>query len=323
MTILGVDIGKSEFHCALLSEDERLHRNSFPNSFAGFERLSTWLKNRKVERVHACVEASGGFNDELAYYLVEAKHVVSVVNASSIKAFGESRLSRTKTDRADAELIARFCRAMQPEAWRPPTPSQRRLQQLVRRRVSLVEMLTQEENRLEAPGGENVRDSIERTIKFLKLQIKQIEDEIDSHTKGDPALRDQRALLESIPGIGPRVSTTLLGEIPNLSEFKSRKAVAAYAGLCPRERRSGTSVSTSCLSRLGNRAIRRVLYMPAIVSERHNPAFGRWAAQLRLHGKRGKKVIAALMRRLLVLAYGVLKSGKPFDPSRLDAAYGI
>lgn len=118
--------------------------------------------------------------------------IVSIVNPLPIKSFGRSELSRTKTDSADAALIARFCAAMRPEPWHPPSPAQRRLQQLVRRRAALDEMRVQERNRLEAPGADDVKGSIEETIAFLGQQIKQVEDEIKSVIDEDPTLRASR-----------------------------------------------------------------------------------------------------------------------------------
>ena len=154
--VLGIDVGKADFHCALLIE-ERQGSNSFPNSLIGFERLAAWLSNRKVSRVHACLEATGGWSEELAAFLHARSHAVSVVNPSTVKAFGQSELSRTKTDKADAALIARYCSAMKPRLWEPPSPSQQRLQRLGRRRVALVEMRVQEVNRLKGPGIDTVR----------------------------------------------------------------------------------------------------------------------------------------------------------------------
>lgn len=276
-------------------------------------RLRRWLDNRGVERVHACLEATGGWSEELALDLLERGHKVSLVNPLAIKAFGQSELSRTKTDKADAELIARFCAAMRPEPWSPPSPSQRRLQQLARRRMALDDMRTQEKNRLEGPGVSEIADSIETTLAFLDEQIEQIDEQMRELIEGDPSLKGRRDLLESIPGIGERLAVTLLGEIPNIDEFRNGKALAAFVGLCPREFRSGTSVSSSWLSRRGNARVRRILYMPAIAI-RCNPLIRAFAQRLQLAGKRGKQIITAVMRRLLVLAYGVLKSQRPFDP---------
>jgi transposase len=312
--VLGIDVGKADFHCALLI-DGRSRSNSFPNSKAGFDRLAAWLQNRKVEKVHACLESTGGWSEELGTYLHERGHAVSIVNPTAIKGFGQSELSRTKTDKADAALIARYCSAMKPRLWEPPSPSQRRLQRLGRRRVALVEMRVQEDNRLQGPGVEEVRASIEATIAFLNRQIDEIEAEIAGTINQDPTLRAKREILESIPGIGERVATTLLGELPNLTEFRNGKAVAAFVGLCPREFRSGTSVAASWVSKAGNAHVRRVLYMPAIAAMRCNPVLVVFASRLRANGKRTKQIIVAVMRRLLVLAYGVLKSGRPFEPA--------
>ncbi len=310
--VLGIDVSKADFHCALLI-DGRSRSNSFPNSKAGFDRLAAWLQNRKVERVHACLESTGGWSEELGTYLHERGHAVSIVNPTAIKGFGQSELSRTKTDKADAALIARYCSAMKPRLWQPPSPSQRRLQRLGRRRVALVEMRVQEDNRLQGPGVEEVRASIEATIAFLNRQIDEIEAEIAGTINQDPTLRAKREILESIPGIGERVATTLLGELPNMTEFRNGKAVAAFVGLCPREFRSGTSVAASWVSKAGNAHVRRVLYMPAIIAMRCNPVLIVFAGRLRANGKRTKQIIVAVMRRLLVLAYGVLKSGRPFE----------
>ena len=311
-SVLGIDVGKADFHCSLLFEG-RARKNSFSNSKKGFERLAGWLKNCKVEKVHACLEATGGWSEELGIFLAERGHAVSIVNPMAIKGFGQSELSRTKTDKADAALIARYCLAMKPRLWEPPSPSERRLQRLGRRRVALIEMRVQEENRLQGPGVDEVSASIETTIAFLARQISELDAEISDTIDQDPKLRANRALLESIPGIGERVATTLLGELPNLTEFRSGKAVSAFVGLCPRELRSGTSVSASWVSKAGNSYVRRVLYMPALVAMRCNPLLTAFASRMRANGKRPKQIIVAVMRRLLVLAYGVLKSGKPFE----------
>ena len=313
MIVLGIDVGKEYLDCELLSDKRATKKVT--NSIRGFEQIATWLRNRKVAEVHACMEATGGFSEELAFYLHEHGHVVSIVNPMQIRAFGQSELSRTKTDKADAALIARFCQTMHPPAWEPPKPAERRLRQLVRRRRSLVEMRTQEEHRLEAPGTENVRDSILRMMDVLDHQIREIEAQIKATIESDDDLKGKRDLIESISGIGPITSSTILGETPHIENFQSSKALAAFAGVCPHIRQSGTSVSTSRTTKIGNRAIRQVLYMAALTALRRNPVIQAFAARLRQRGKRPKEVIVAAMRKLLVLVYGVLKTGRPFDPN--------
>ena len=217
------------------------------------------------------MEATGGWSEELATDLHAHGHVVSIVNALAIKAFGQSELSRTKTDKADAALIARYCVTMHPAPWEPPSPVQQRLKRLARRRVALDEMRVQESNRLGAPGSGDVRSSIGTVPVFLDRQIDEIDSQIRSLIDDDPTLRGKRELLTSIPGIGEQLAVTILGELPTLSEFRSAKAVAAFTGLCPREFRSGKSVSASWLSKAGNVHLRRMLYMPAVAAIRCNP----------------------------------------------------
>lgn len=313
MIYLGIDVGKANFHCALL-DDGNLHRNSFPNTRKGFSKADAWLRNRRVQQVHAVMEATGGFSEALAMHLSESGHVVSIVNAFAIKSFGQSELSRTKTDKADADLIARFAAAMKPEPWVPPSPAERELRELVRRRDDLVTMCTQEQNRLEAPGSDVTQASIEESIVFLEEQIRDIDHEINKIIKNDPDLRGKRDLLESIPGIGKQTAAALLGELPHLEHIRSAKAVVALAGLCPQQRQSGTSLRSSRLTSFGRRSLRKLFYMPALAALRCNQHIQRFAMRLKARGKAWKQVIVAVMRKLLVPAYGVVKSGRPFNP---------
>jgi transposase len=145
---LGIDIAKLKFNVCLINQGGKLKHKVFPNTATGFEQLTEWLAKQGVQSVHACLEATGTYSEPLAIFLVEAGHRVSLINPAAIKAFAGSRLSRTKNDRVDAELIARFCQAQEPPAWVPPVPEVRELQALVRRLESLVEMRVAEENRL-------------------------------------------------------------------------------------------------------------------------------------------------------------------------------
>src|ERR1700716_1661288 len=132
MDFLGIDVGKSDLHAALL-QGERSSTKSVPNSANGIKQLLTWLKNRKVENVHACLESTGGWSEAAAFALHDAGYLVSIVNPCRIKAFAQSEMLRTKTDAVDAAMIARFCRLHKPEPWVPPSPEVQALQGLVRR----------------------------------------------------------------------------------------------------------------------------------------------------------------------------------------------
>jgi transposase len=314
MIVLGIDIGKSEFACELVDGEKHTHKK-FNNTIHGFEQLSAWLRNRKARKVHACMEATGGWSEELAAYLQDRGHVVSIVNPLQIRAFGQSELSRTKTDKADAALIARYCIAMHPPAWDAPTLQERRLRQLVRRRRALMEMQTQERNRLEAPGMENVSESLHTTIAFLKKEIKLLDQQITETIDGDDDLRGKRDLIESIDGVGPATTATVLAEAPHIDAFPNARAFSAFAGVCPQEHRSGTSVSHSHVTRIGNRPMQQMLYMAGMSARRHNPIIKRFAERLESRGKRPMQIMVAVMHKLVVLIYGAVKTGKPFDPA--------
>ena len=249
-------------------------------------------------------------------FCIEAGHTVSVINPAAIKAFAASRLSRTKTDSVDAELIARFCLAQAPAAWTPLPEEVRELQALVRRLESLIEMRVMEENRLSSGiAVDLVRRSVEELLAYLNEQIKRTEELIRTHINNHPPLKRQSRLLDSIPGIAETTAALLLSEITDITQYRSARQVAAYAGLVPRERQSGSSVrGRTRLSKIGNARLRRALYFPAITALRCSPFFQAWAEGLRARGKSKMSVICAVMRKLVHLAYGVLKSGKEFDP---------
>lgn len=315
MDILGLDVGKRELHAVLLQSD-RTTSKIVANSPTGIAQLKTWLKNRKAAEVHVCLEATGGWSEDVAEALHDAGLTVSLVNPSRIKAFAQSELLRTKTDRVDAAMIARFCRLHVPDPWTPPAPEIRALQGLVRRHRSLIEMRTEEQNRLDAPiVADPVKASITTMLDSIESELRRVDREIAQLFERHPPLRRQRDLLLSIPGIGETTAAKILGEMPNITEFRDVKAVGAFAGLSPQQYESGSIRKRTRLAKTGNADLRQALYWPAISAMRHNPILRQFADRLRERGKPKMTIIAAVMRKLLTLAYGVLKSGRPFDPA--------
>jgi transposase len=314
--ILGIDIAKLKFNACLIQPSGKLKHKVFPNTTTGFEQLLEWLAHQRVECVHACLEATGSYGDSLSLFLYQAGHRVSVINPAAVKAFAQSRLSRTKTDRVDAELIARFCLAQEPPLWTPLPAEVRDLQALVRRLESLIEMRVMEENRLSSGiTVEMVRESVQAHLTYLNQEIKRTEELIRTHIDNHPTLKQQSELLDSIPGIAETTAALLLSEITEIKQYRSARQVAAYAGLVPRERQSGSSLRGRVrLSKIGNARLRRALYFPAITALRCSSFFQTWAEGLQKRGKSKMSVICAVMRKLVHLAYGVLKSEKPFDP---------
>jgi transposase len=311
---LGIDISKDSFHVELSINNKLRHRR-FANRQEGFAELAAWFVKHKAPVVHACLEATGPYSEALALFLHEQGHTVSVVNPAQIKAFGQSELLRNKDDRPDAGLIRRFCEKQQPAAWTPPPPQLRELQALTRHRENLLETRQQQINRLEVTHTKEVAKSLRKLVTHLDLEIQRIEQQINDHVDRHPDLKQQCQLLQSIPGIGQRTATKLLAEIEDISRYKSARAVAAYAGLTPRNNRSGTLRGQTRLSKIGNARVRKALFLPAMVAKQHNPVVRSFCQRLAQRGKNKMQLIGAAMRKLVHIAFGVLKSGLMFDPN--------
>ncbi|HKR94302.1 MAG TPA: transposase [Candidatus Angelobacter sp.] len=311
---LGIDISKDSFHVEL-SINHKLRHRQFTNRPEGFAELRAWLAKHEAPPVHACLEATGPYSEALALYLYEQGHTVSVVNPVRIKAFGQSELLRNKDDRPDAKLIRRFCEMQRPAAWTPAPAHFRELQALTRHLENLLETRQQQQNRLETTTTKSVVKSLRKLLTHLEAEIKRTEQQINDHVDRHPDLKQQCQLLESIPGIGKRTATRLLAEIEHISQYKSARQVAAYAGLTPKNNRSGTKRVPAHLSKTGNARVRKALFLPAMVAKHHNPIVRSFCQRLARHGKNKMQLVGAAMRKLIHIAFGVLKSGKVFDPN--------
>jgi len=313
--VLGIDVSKDKLDVALLDGDKvRFHQVS--NNSAGYARLHKWLAPTQGRRLHACLEATGQYGEGIATYLFEQGCVVSVVNPARIKAYAASKLRRFKSDKGDAELIAVYCQKEAPALWSPPEESVRELQYLVRHLNDIKNMRQQVRNRLQSGvSSRRVCDDLAAHLAFLDEQIARLTRDIQEHIDQHPDLKEQRDLLKSIPGIGELTAAVLLGEIRDIRSFENARQLAAYAGLVPEQRNSGTSVHHKPrLSKTGNAHLRKALYMPAIVARTHNPLTAALSERMLQTGHCMMAIIGAIMRKLLHLAYGVIKTGKPFDP---------
>lgn len=312
---VGVDIAKAKFDAAVLSAGKYRDKR-FENTPDGHAEFLAWLKQREADGGLICLEATGAYSEALALFLHQSGLRVSVVNPAQPKAFGAAELARTKTDRSDARLLARFAAAQRPEVWMPAPPNVRKLQALLRRLESLREMQRMEQNR-QGTADAAIQPSIQAVLKTLHAQIAAVEQEIQKLVNDDPDLRQQRELLDSIPGIGDKTAAYLMAA--DLRRFEGAKQAAAFAGLCPREHQSGTLSGKTHLSKTGNAQLRHVLYFPALSAWRGNTFIRVFCARLKANGKNGKAIAAAAMHKLLRVAYGVLKSGLPFDPAKVLA----
>jgi transposase len=307
--ILGVDIAKRKFDGALLINGKLKHK-VFTNSQEGLRELFAWLTKEEVDHVHVCLEASSTYGDELATSMHGAGHTVT-----RIKGFAQSELMRIKNDKVDAGLIARFCHAMHPEPWSPAPPEIQQLQSLVRRVDALITMRTQELHRLDT-AQDTVEQSIREHIAYLDKQIAALKQQVADLIKDDPDLKIKRDLLKSIPGIGETTIAAILAELHMFERCDRVQKVVAFIGLAPREFTSGSSIKGKPrLSKVGNARLRKALYMPALVSIQCNPVVQIVYHRLKEKGKNGKVIVCAVMRKLVHLIFGILKSGRPFDPN--------
>jgi transposase len=322
MNYLGIDISKDKFDVALLTGGKGKHK-VFKNNLAGFERLTQWLQSHCVHSTHACMESTGRYGEDLAKYLCRQKHKVSIVNPACIKAYAQSQLKRTKTDKVDASLIARFCEMNEPTGWEPPSEGMEELVELTRRISHLEKLKTSENNHLQSgirsraaiESGEKVICSLDEEIKKMKKRISKI---VDS----DEDLKKKKGLLQTIPGVGERTAEVILSETRGMKLFENARQLAAYSGITPMKRQSGSSLnSKGSISRLGNKNLRTAMYFPAIVAKRCNPIIKMICERLSERGKSGKQVVCAAIRKLLHIVFGVLRSGKPFDPKYQNLAF--
>lgn len=310
---LGVDIAKKTFDVALLIDTKYKHKH-FPNDKVGFEAFIQWLLTfNLLTQPLICMEATGSYSLPLADFLVAQGYPVSVVNPAKIHAFAKSELSRTKTDKADAKLIARYARSMQPALWTPPPAEMRRLQALTRRVEHLLEIEQMERNRLDT-ADDSVKESINTLLKTVADEIKAIRQAINDLIDNDRDLHKHRELLESIPGIGAATVAHLLVALSPHQGFTNAKQVVAFAGLAPALRESGQWTGKTRISKNGAPVLRKILYMPALSAWKHNPPVRTFCERLKAKGKNGKAIACAAMRKLIHIAFGVLKSGEPFDP---------
>lgn len=313
MRVLGIDISKRRFHVAL-KVDDKFRTKAFDNTPAGFAELMSWIHRFTDEPVHACLEATGAYGEALSHYLHAQGHIVSVINPMRIKSFGQSLGLRSKTDTVDAKLIALFCEAMQPPVWVPAPLEQRQLKALVRRLEALLNMRTQELNRLEETQDGLVQQDLTAHIQYLDRTIAELRQRIQDHIDQHPGLKQQRDLLNSIPGISDTTSAWLLAEI-QFNQYHHARQLAAHTGLVPRHRQSGLLKGRAVLSKVGNPFLRKALYLPALTAMRHNALIQVFAQRLANKGKAKMTIVAAVMRKLLHIAFGVIKSGKPFNPN--------
>lgn len=322
MFYLGMDVAKAKLDCCLLLDEVSGKRKTkvVNNTKSGIADLLAWIAKQYVspEKLHVVMEGTGVYHEQAALALADAGVTVSIVNPAQVKDFGRGLAVRTKTDGVDSFVLARYGALLKPAAWAPPAPEARMLQALLSRREAIAQDLQRERNRQEKAHAtdtpERIRQSLADSIEFLVKQLAQLQQDIDQHIDRHPNLRNDMVLLQSIPAVGPQVGGNLLS-VMHSHDFGSAEQLAAYLGLVPVERQSGSSVlGRARLSKAGPARIRAVLYMAAVVATRCNPHVKAVYDRLLSRGKSKMSALGAAMRKLVHLCFGVIKTRKPYQP---------
>jgi transposase len=306
---VGIDVSKATLDVCVRPTGAQWQA---PNTPAGCDALVEQLAVVAAERI--VLEASGGYEAMVVAALTSRQLPVVVVNPRQVRDFARATGQLAKTDRIDAQVLARFGEAIRPELRALPDATTRTVRALVSRHRQIQEMLTMEQNRLVSAAvqdtHEPLRDQLGEHIDWLRRQLSDVDDELRQVLAASPVWRARENLLRTIPGIGPVASAVLLSQAPELGEL-DRKAIAKLVGVAPLNHDSGTLRGTRHVWG-GRAAVRAVLYMAALVATRHNEVIRDFYTRLCAAGKPKKVALVACMRKLLVICNSVLRSNTPW-----------
>jgi len=303
---VGIDVAKATLDIATRPDGERW---SVPNDEAGISALVARL--RPLAPALIVLEATGGFETATVAAVATAGLAVVVAKPRQVRDFARATGQLAKTDVLDAQVLALFAERVRPEPRPLPDEAARGLDALLTRRRQLLEMRTAEQNRLGFAAAA-VRRDITQHIHWLERRLRDVDSDLEQVIRTSPLWRAKEDLLRTVPGVGPVVSRTLLGELPELGTL-THKQIAALVGVAPRARDSGTLRGKRMV--WGGRApVRAALYMGALVAARHNPVIRAFYARLRTAGKPAKVALVACMRKLLTILNAILRTGTPWRP---------
>jgi transposase len=318
--VLGIDISKKELSLALL-KNEKFSYKTVGNSAKGFQDIIDFVK-KFADSCEVYLEATGRYGEAVTDFLYANGFDVKVINPSQINALAKVKLSRHKTDKCDAGIIAEYGSKFGGTSYVPIAENIKELRELYRTSLSLKDDLTAAKNHLENKElqPKSVRELWERRAKDLENDIKNIEKIMKQIINNDPDLKLKFEALIGIIGIGDGTAMAVLAEVTKLDNFKTARQLAAFIGLTPRHRISGTSVrGKPRISKMGLKLLRKALYFPAITAMQFNPQIKFFAEKLISNGKQMKQVICAVMRKLVHIIFGVLKYDVPKLKKSLDS----
>jgi transposase len=301
---IGIDVSKDTLD-AFCPEDPNVQ--TFPNTPEGIAALLKWAG--KHHPVSLVVEATGGYERALCAACLSAGIPISRVNPTRVRNFARAEGRLAKTDALDARILALFGAKMQPAPLLPEAEPRRQLEDLVRRRHQLVTMRTMEQNRLSG-AVPCVCSSIRAVLAVIEEQLRGLDDDFNQLLDTWPQVKEDNALLQSVPGVGKVVSCTLQAQLPELGNL-NRQAIAALVGVAPLNRDSGYFRGRRSI--FGGRAgVRSALYMATLVAVRHESRLKRQYERLVAAGKAKKVALVACMRKLLILLNAIMRERKPY-----------
>ena len=303
---VGIDVSKDTLDIAI--HEDSLHW-SFSNDSVGFIKVSTLLKEISPELV--VMEATGSYEIPLAAELAVAGIPTAVVNPRQIRDFARSVGVLAKTDKLDAMIIARFGATVHPVPHSIPDEETRDLGAILARRRQLMEMLVAEKNRFKIALVKAIKTSIKEHINWLEKELEDTDNDLRQKVQNSPIWKLKDELLQSVPGVGPNLSITIMAELPELGTL-NRKQVAALVGVAPLNRDSGT-LRGRRTSWGGRATVRAALYMAALVATRHNPVIRSFYQRLCIAGKPKKVALTACMRKFLTILNAMLRHRTYWD----------
>lgn len=319
----GIEVSAKQLLVALRRGEQTLPLKSFPNTPEGHRAIARYLV-RKGYVVRVCLESTGVYGLDLALLLEKQAGIeVMVANPRAARNFAQALMQRSKTDPLDAVTLMEFAARMPFQAWQPPSKAFLHLGAMARRLASLTEMAAAEKNRLHAASAaqalpEAVRQDLKRSIAFHQRALDRLTRQARKLIAADALLEERFKQLDSIPGVGPARAIALLAELSMLSPDRDVRQWVASAGLDPREHSSGSSVHKKPrISKVGNRHLRRALFMPALVAVRFDPHLGAYYQHLLDRGKLKMQALVAVMRKLLHAIFGMFKHRQHYDGSKV------
>lgn len=313
MNIIGLDISKDTIDATLYKTNGSIHYIKFKNNDDGLKQFRLWIKGNRIRKVYIGMEATGIYYEKAADML-SSYYTVYVINPLKIKDYGKSRFNRTKTDKADSNLIADYIKRHQDTLIPYQIPKNKALQKLINLKNQLQQQQKQIKNRLHSTEEDFIRNIHQDLIDTIQDKMEQVKIAISEQIKKQTDYNHYRNL-QTIPSIGKDTASVLYAQLTE-KHFKTANQFVSYAGLSPAIIQSGTSVrGRGRLSRYGNRRLKSTLYMPALCAYRFN-AFPKLINNLKKAGKPKMVIIVAIMRKLAKLAYYIVKTGQPYDAER-------